>query len=181
MSETRVRLLLAAIGVGAFALLLGLEVATEDERLGLADLAQEALNIGLTVATAAAAALLAGRMRTQHEERMGLLRDLKLARAEGEGWRRRAQSHIDGLGAAIEAQFDEWGLTTAEREIGLLMLKGFVHKEIAALRGTTEATVRHQARSIYQKTGVEGRAGFCAFFLEDLLAGEDGAASRAVG
>jgi hypothetical protein len=29
--------------------------------------------------------------------------------------------------------------------------------------------VRQQARSIYEKSGLNGRAAFCAFFLEDLL------------
>ena len=45
-------------------------------------------------------------------------------------------------------------MTDAEREVRLLMLKGFSHKEIAALRDTTEATVRQQARAIYQKARV---------------------------
>lgn len=49
------------------------------------------------------------------------------------------------------------------------MLKGFSHKEIAALRGTTETTARQQATSAYQKPGPGGRAAFCAYFLEDLL------------
>jgi DNA-binding NarL/FixJ family response regulator len=41
--------------------------------------------------------------------------------------------------------------------------------EIAALRSTSEATVRQQARSTYEKSGLNGRASFCAYFLEDLL------------
>ena len=51
------------------------------------------------------------------------------------------------------------------------MLKGFSHRELASLRGTTEATVRHQAQAIYQKSGLPGRSAFCAYFLEDLLPG----------
>ena len=42
--------------------------------------------------------------------------------------------------------------------------------EIAGLRGTSEATVRHQARAVYQKSSLPGRTAFCAYFLEDLLA-----------
>ena len=49
------------------------------------------------------------------------------------------------------------------------MLKGFSHKEIGGLLGTTEATVRHQARAVYQKANLNGRSSFCAYFLEDLL------------
>lgn len=92
-----------------------------------------------------------------------------MARAEGEGWRRRAQTYLSGLAEEIEKQFEEWQLTAAEREVALLMLKGFSHAEIAGLRGTTEATVRHQARAAYQKSGLPNRTSFCAYFLEDLL------------
>ena len=108
-------------------------------------------------------------MQAQHEEKLALLRDLDAARAEGEGFRTQVQAHLDGLGVAIDKQFRVWSLTDAEREVALLMLKGFGHKEIAAFRGTSEATVRQQARGVYQKSGLNGRPAFCAFFLEDLL------------
>lgn len=161
--------LLAGIGAGAVALLLGLEVATEEGGVTPAEFLLETLELGLTIAAAAALTLAFGRMRAQHEEKMALLRDLETARAEGEGFRKRVQAHLQGLGVAIDRQFDAWALTEAEREVGLLMLKGFGHKEIAAFRGTSEATVRQQARSVYQKSGLTGRPAFCAFFLEDLL------------
>jgi DNA-binding CsgD family transcriptional regulator len=166
--EARTRWQLAAVAAGAFALLLGLEVATEKHITPL-ELLLEVLELLLTLAAAAGVSLLVGRMQRQHEERMALLRDLEVARADGEGWRREVQAHIDGLGAAIEKQVRAWGLTNAEREVALLMLKGFSHKEIAALRNTSEATVRQQARSTYEKSGLNGRASFCAYFLEDLL------------
>lgn len=35
---------------------------------------------------------------------------------------------------------------------------------------TSERTIRAQARSIYAKAGLSGRAALSAFFLEDLLA-----------
>ena len=61
-------------------------------------------------------------------------------------------------------------MTAAEREIGLLILKGLSHKEIAALRATTEATVRQQAQAIYRKANLPGKTAFSAYFLEDLFA-----------
>jgi DNA-binding CsgD family transcriptional regulator len=76
---------------------------------------------------------------------------------------------VKGLGAAIDAQFDRWGLTAAEREVAMLMLKGLSHKEIAAVREASERTVRQQARAIYAKANLSGRAALSAFFLEDLL------------
>jgi len=169
--ESRVRLTLVAIGLAAFCLLLALEVWTDDEPVHLLDLLTDALQMALLVATAVACALLAVRMQAHHEEKLTLFRDLQTARAEGETWRQEAHRYVQGLGIAIDAQFERWALSPAEREIALLMLKGLSHKEIAVLRGTTDATVRHQAKTIYQKSGVESRTAFCAFFLEDLLPG----------
>ncbi|MEE4298884.1 MAG: LuxR C-terminal-related transcriptional regulator, partial [Pseudomonadales bacterium] len=77
---------------------------------------------------------------------------------------------------AIEAQFRGWGLSTAEAEIGMLLLKGLSLKEIAALRETSERTVREQARAVYRKAGLAGRAELSAYFLEDLLVARGGAA-----
>lgn len=89
--------------------------------------------------------------------------------AEAARWRAEAHALMRGLSAAIDQQFDRWGLTEAEREVGLLQLKGLSHKDIAAVRGTSERTVRQQALAIYRKGGLSGRAELSAFFLEDLL------------
>ena len=167
---SRTRLALVSVGIGAFVLLLALEVGTENEPIRALDLLGDALQIAVLVGTAVASALLATRMSAQHEEQVRLIRELGLSR--GEAWRREARPYVAGLTTAIENQFEVWGLTPAEREIGLLMLKALSHREIAALRGTTDTTVRHQAKTIYQKAGVENRASFCAFFLEDLLPGD---------
>lgn len=75
------------------------------------------------------------------------------------------------LADVIEAQFADWRLTPAEREIGMLALKGFDIAEIARLRGAAQGTVRAQMTSIYAKSGTSGRAQFAAYFVEDLLAG----------
>lgn len=73
------------------------------------------------------------------------------------------------LGAVIETQFQAWGLTPAERDVGLLALKGLDVAEIAELRGAAQGTVRAQLTRIYSKASVSGRAQFAAFFVEDLL------------
>lgn len=169
MGERGLRLRLGALGLGAFVLLLTLEVVTEDEAIGLADFLVDALTTALIVASATGVSLLTGRVQRDHEEKRALLQDLAIARAEGQAWRESAQSYLSGLGEEIEKQFEKWKLTSAEREVALLMLKGFSHREIAGLRGTTEATVRHQAQAVYQKSGLPGRSAFCAYFLEDLL------------
>jgi DNA-binding CsgD family transcriptional regulator len=103
-----------------------------------------------------------------------VIRDLELARAQGQRWRAEARSFLNGLGEAIEAQFSRWNLTEAEREVALLLLKGLSSKEVAAVRAVSERTIREQARSIYAKAGLTGRAALSAFFLEDLLAPIEG-------
>jgi DNA-binding CsgD family transcriptional regulator len=73
------------------------------------------------------------------------------------------------LSDVIRHQFQAWALTPAERDVGLLALKGFDVAEIAELRGAAQGTVRAQLTRIYSKAGVSGRAQFAAFFVEDLL------------
>lgn len=73
------------------------------------------------------------------------------------------------LGHIIDAQFTEWGLTPAERDVGLLALKGLDLAEIAELRGSAAGTVRAQLARTYAKAGVSSRHQFAAWFVEDLL------------
>lgn len=96
--------------------------------------------------------------------------DLVRSHAEAERWRGETKDLIAGLGDAIDRQLDQWGLSPAEMEIAMLLLKGLSHKGVAEVRGVSEATVRQQARAIYRKAGLTGRADLAAFFLEDLLA-----------
>ena len=122
------------------------------------------------VALFALAVLLTYRLFLVYKSRLALVRDLDLARIQGGQWRDETRALLKGLGEAIDRQFLTWKLTEAERDVGLLILKGLSLKEIAALRVTSERTIRAQARSIYAKAGLSGRAALSAFFLEDLLA-----------
>jgi DNA-binding CsgD family transcriptional regulator len=95
---------------------------------------------------------------------------LEERREERDAWRARARSALEGLGEAIDRQFDEWGLTPTEREVALFLLKGYSHKEIAGMTARSERTVRQHAGVVYGKAGLAGgRAGLAAFFLEDLM------------
>lgn len=69
----------------------------------------------------------------------------------------------------IELEFDTWNLTSAEREIALLLLKGLRLKDIANARGTSERTVRQQAQAVYKKARLEGRFELAAYFIEDII------------
>lgn len=99
--------------------------------------------------------------------------DLDAAKREAEKFRADAGEALKGLGAAIDKQFDRWSLTPAEREVGLLLLKGLSHRETAEVRKTTEVTVRQQALAVYRKAGLRNRSDLSAFFLEDLLLPRD--------
>lgn len=169
LSERGIRLMLAALAFGCFMLLLGLEIQTETDEITLSDILVDALGILLNIGAAVGVGLLAFRLQAQHDEKIALIRSLDVARAEGEDWRRRASSHLAGLRADLDAQLEAWGLTFAERDVALLILKGLSHKEVAALRGTPEATVRQQSQAIYRKADLPGKTAFCAYFLEDLL------------
>lgn len=94
---------------------------------------------------------------------------LKATEAEAARWRAEAGELLGGLGRAIDAQFERWALSPAEKEVALLLLKGLSHKELAEIRSVTEATARQQARAVYKKAGLSGRNDLAAFFLEDLL------------
>jgi DNA-binding NarL/FixJ family response regulator len=62
-----------------------------------------------------------------------------------------------------------WRLTSSEREVAVLLLKGHGHKQIAAATSRSERTVRQHSVAVYQKSGLQGRAELAAFFLEDLV------------
>jgi DNA-binding CsgD family transcriptional regulator len=98
-----------------------------------------------------------------------LTQDLALANQQAQQWREANRELIAGLAVQIQKQFDSWQLTPAEAEVGMLMLKGLSHSEIAQVRNASERTIRDQARAIYRKAGVTGRTELSAFFLEDLL------------
>jgi DNA-binding CsgD family transcriptional regulator len=149
-------------------LLISLEIF-EDPELTLGEILLEMIQPTLIVIIAVGMVRLTEQFKIQHETQMLLIRDLETARVEGMQWRNGMSDLIKGLSQGISRQFSEWSLTTAEREVGLLILKGMSYKEIAVMRDVSEKTVRQQAHAIYRKAKLSGRAALSAFFLEDLL------------
>jgi len=94
--------------------------------------------------------------------------ELQHNREQAAQWRNETQSLLRGLGASINKQFERWRLSPGEKEIALFLLKGLSHKEVASLRGVSEATARQQAGAVYKKAGLSGRHDLAAFFLEEL-------------
>lgn len=102
-------------------------------------------------------------LRALSETLSGADRQLQHLNAE----MRRARS---SYGEAIHRQFQAWSLTESEQQVAMLLLKGLSFREIATVRHTREKTVRQQASAIYNKSGLEGRHAFSAWFLEDFMA-----------
>ncbi len=171
--DTRTRIWASVATVVGVGFLVGLELVEEPAASAL-EILFEILKALPVVLTSVGVALLVQVTGRQHDENLQIIRDLEIARVQGQRWRFEARSHLDGLGRAINEQFSRWNLTEAEREVALLLLKGLSTKEVASVRATSERTIREQARFIYTKAGLTGRAALSAFFLEDLLAPIEG-------
>jgi DNA-binding CsgD family transcriptional regulator len=118
---------------------------------------------------------LRGRQRELLDETRALAGQLAETHGEAERWKREAGDLLRGLSDSIDDQLSRWELTPAEKEVARLLLKGLSLKEVASVRGVTEATARQQARAVYRKGGISGRSELSAFFLEDLLAPRESA------
>lgn len=155
-------LLLAGIAVGG-----GLDLWLDwPSRPGVVHVVFEVAVMALSLG--GVASLWLGWMQTRRSLRQTLDASRQLSR-DRDAWRQRAEKLLRGLGEEIDAQLRSWQLTAAEREVALLLLKGYGHKEIAALLGRSDRTVRQHAVAVYRKSKLSGRAELAAFFLEDLL------------
>lgn len=98
-----------------------------------------------------------------------MLQAIAAARRKARNAEFRLEDYVAGLGRQIEAEFDEWGLTDAEKQTAMFLLKGLSHKEIARRRGRSEGTIRQQAASLYRKAGLSSRADLAAHFVQELF------------
>jgi DNA-binding CsgD family transcriptional regulator len=105
------------------------------------------------------------------------LRRTDRARTDAEARLRRASQDFQVL---MQDRFAAWGLTPAERDVALFAVKGLSTAEIAALRATSEGTVKAQTAAIYRKAGVTGRPQLLSLFIEDLMR-DDGPDAAAAG
>lgn len=85
--------------------------------------------------------------------------------------RSRILTHIGkepGKENLIEAHAQAWGLTKAETDIAIMVVKGFSNTEIAAMRGSALQTVKTQMSAIYQKSGLDGRYQLLAYITDEV-------------
>jgi DNA-binding CsgD family transcriptional regulator len=78
----------------------------------------------------------------------------------------------------LAERFEQWRLTGAEADVALFAIKGQSTAEIAALRGTSEGTVKAQTNAIYRKAGVTGRPQLLSLFIDELIGEESVVKSR---
>jgi len=76
------------------------------------------------------------------------LRRLLFEAGEAAGWRVKAEELLAQAGGTVQEQFTVCGLSGAEAEVALLLLKGLALKEVAAVRNTSERNAREQARAV---------------------------------
>lgn len=88
----------------------------------------------------------------------------------------RAEARLEKASGAfldlLNARFEEWGLTAAERDVAMFAIKGLNVQEIARLRETSEGTVKAQTAAIYRKADVTGRPQLLSLFIEDMMGAE---------
>ena len=87
--------------------------------------------------------------------------------------RRRAEHRLRLASGAfmdiLEERFAQWGLTPSERDVALFSIKGLSTQDIAAMRQTSEGTVKAQTNAIYRKAGVTGRPQLLSLFIDELM------------
>jgi len=113
----------------------------------------------------------------------GVLAFLMLRRSQRDSFEAQQKLRL-ASGAFIEVlndHFRDWGLTPAERDVALFAIKGLSTQEIAAVRETSEGTVKAQTNAIYRKAGVSGRPQLLSLFIDDLMNGTDEAPLKAQG
>lgn len=71
--------------------------------------------------------------------------------------------------AIIQDRFRQWQFSPAERDVGLLALRGMTLGAIATARGVAEGTVKAQLHQVLRKAGVGSRSEFIAMVMDELL------------
>ncbi len=69
----------------------------------------------------------------------------------------------------LDRQFAEWALTPTERQVAVMVVKGFSNAEIARFRKTTESTIKSQLSSVFRKAQLNTRQQLVSCVIEDLV------------
>lgn len=69
----------------------------------------------------------------------------------------------------IDAHFDAWNLSPAERDVATFLVKGLSISEIADLRGNKEGTIKAHLNVIYRKSGTRNRGEMMSELIDNLI------------
>ena len=170
MEDARKTIWMMLVGSGLFAVLVAMDLVN-DYLSG--STGRHLILEGILFALSGGVFVMGVRQLIRTRQQVAVLQsDLDRIRHEKEQWQQETHQLLAGLSQKIENQFSLGRLTPAEKEVGFLLLKGISLKEIADIRQTQLKTVQQQSQSIYQKTGLASRSELAAFFLEDLLPGD---------
>ena len=97
------------------------------------------------------------------------LHNTQKGKAEAEQQLRLASGAFNEL---LQERFAKWGLTPAEADVALFVIKGLGTQEIAFMRRTSDGTVKAQTNAIYRKAGVSGRHQLLSLFIEEMMEGK---------
>ena len=78
----------------------------------------------------------------------------------------------------LHARFNEWGLTPAEKDVALFMIRGLTNEEIAAARNTAAGTIKAQSTSIFRKVGVRSKPELMSTIIDHFLDQSAGSSPR---
>lgn len=94
---------------------------------------------------------------------------LRLLRAEAEHIRETINMLRGNFDEVLLTKFDDWGLTTAERDVTLLIIRGLSVADIAAARNTAQGTIKAQSTSIFRKIGVGSKTELMSLIIDEFL------------
>lgn len=98
---------------------------------------------------------------------------LEQVQKENEEFRRANEAALGNMWKGIVAQFQSWKLSAVEAQVAEHLVRGYSMKQIAAMLGKSERTVRNQARAVYEKSGMTGRNDLAAFFVQEVVGETD--------
>ncbi|MEP2979811.1 MAG: helix-turn-helix transcriptional regulator [Lentilitoribacter sp.] len=96
-------------------------------------------------------------------------RQLRISRKKAHNLQDKLRAASGEFNAMLMQSFEEWGLTSSEKDVALLAIKGFGIQEISKMRETKEGTVKAQLNAIYRKADVSGRPQLISYFVEELM------------
>lgn len=94
---------------------------------------------------------------------------LRQARIQIDDSRSKLESLRQDFRSIFNDKCTNWGLTAAERDVAILLLKGLPLAEIAEARKTAIGTVKAQSSTIFRKASVRSRPELMSVILDDFL------------